>query len=303
VIRRPTAGRTFSHHDRNQATNRPWAPPAIATRSTTSGAWLTSTQTECAATTDQKAPSRPATTASETKVGSRIADRAKRAPAATRAAGPVPRVERGLGARVAGLRARDAPGHEPKPQDGFDDGRHRTVGERDPVDVGHARPDGQRERRPEGGGAEEGDEAVGSYVAFAGAAAEGPDREERARGVQAGQPEPQRGQQELDHPGLSSNVVITRKWSRIGGSSLCDRESGMAPSYRATPGFSEAPQAEVPRIGLLGSRVNRATEIRPTRAPASAGPARRESRRGTAGGPTGRGPSVAAVVRVPRRGA
>ena len=54
MTRRPTAGRTLSQKDPNRATNRSCLPPAIAARSKTSGAWLTTIQIECATATDQK---------------------------------------------------------------------------------------------------------------------------------------------------------------------------------------------------------------------------------------------------------
>jgi hypothetical protein len=106
--------------------------------------------------------------------------------------------------------AREAPGHEHQPQGGLDEGP--WAGEEPaPVEVGNARAHGQRERRPEGRGTEARDEAERYDVAFAGPGGEGPGREERARGVQPGQPEPQRGEQEPDNPGRSPLMPIPRE--------------------------------------------------------------------------------------------
>jgi hypothetical protein len=56
---------------------------------------------------------------------------------------------------------------------------------------------------------------------------------------------------------LIPGMPISRRWRRIGGLSLRGRESGMAASYRVTPGYREAPQAEVPRTLLLSTCVNK----------------------------------------------
>src|ERR671910_704265 len=111
VTRRPIAGRSLLHKDRNQITTPLCLPPAIAPRTRTRGPWLTITHTEWATAADQKAPSLPAITVSVTKVGSKTAERANRMPAPTRAIGPVPLAERGFGAWAVGLRVRTRPQH------------------------------------------------------------------------------------------------------------------------------------------------------------------------------------------------